>query len=336
MRRDDTVLPIVLRLTPVTFPWRALPLCLAFVVAGAVVIVRRGELRVARAFFGGALAYAFHWTFVLGGPYWLAVGWALVFAAASTVMFPLFLRVLQRVADEADRRRWPWVFAVFGPISTSWVYGGPLPPMAALRAAFVVNVVFVAAVLWQLGRSYRQTGAIGRRRLRWVVWGMWIGTVPVAVADLAGAVEPAIARWHDVAMMTEVAIPLAILIAIVRANLLDIDRVLSATAAYSTLCVVALAIGLIGIPRLAWVASETMGIDPAHGQLLLSTLTAVAIVPAAGRLRPRIERALFVERHALQEGIARVLDELGHHQAVDPLPGAREQRRGSVALPELV
>jgi class 3 adenylate cyclase len=337
VRRGDVVLPIRLPLTPIAFPWRALPLSLAFVVAAAVVIVRRGELRVTRAFFGGALAYAFHWTFVLGGPYRLALAWAVVFAVASTVMLPLLLRVPQLLIYDDDRRRWPWAFAVFGPVSTSWVYGTPLPPGPSLRAAFVLNVLFIVAVLWELGRSYRRAGAHARRQLRWVVWGLWIGTLPVAVADVATSFAPAIGRWHDVAMMTEIAVPMAILIAIVRANLLDIDRILSATAAYSTLCIVALAAGLAVVPRLAGAASATLGIDPGHGQMLLSVLTAVAIVPTAGRLRPRIERVLFAERHALQERISHLLEELGRcHGPASLLSRASDGLHGLVAPERLV
>lgn len=311
VREGGMLRPRTLRLTPVAFPWRMLPLSLGFVTAGLIVLLRRGDTRVARAMFGGALAFAFHWTFVLGGPPWLTVAWAALFAAASTLMFPLLLRVLQLLPDDGDRRRWPWVFALFGPVSTSWLFGGPLPPRTALQAAFLINVLFVVAVLWQLGRSYRQAGPVGRRQLRWVVWGIWVGALPVAVADLAGLIVPALAAWHDVAMMATVAVPFSILIAIVRANLLDIDRVLSATAAYSALCVAALAAGLAVVPSLAGAVSAAVGLEPARGQLLLSVLTAAAVVPLAGRLGGRLERMFFRERFALRERLGQLLADLG-------------------------
>ena len=90
--------------------------------------------------------------------------------AASCVMLPLVLRAVlifpAEVAPPGGRVPWwPWLFAVFGPISSSWVYGVPFPPEVGFRAVFAVNVAFIVTLLAVLTRNFRRAGPIGRRQL---------------------------------------------------------------------------------------------------------------------------------------------------------------------------
>ncbi|MBW2372358.1 MAG: GAF domain-containing protein, partial [Deltaproteobacteria bacterium] len=105
-------------------------------------------------------------------------------------------------------------------------------------------------------------------------------------------------------------LPLSLVISVVRFNLFDVDRLLSAAASYNVLAVVLGAGALILVPRIAEAASGLVGIDPGTGQVALSLMLAAVAIPAHQRLRPQIDRVFFKERYALDHGIAELLPTL--------------------------
>src|SRR6185369_6607456 len=123
-----------LQLTPVPFPWRAIPVTLGFMVCGSLVLWRRRGAAIGRSFFVAALLYGLHWNFFFGGSAPVTYAWLTIFALSSTVLYPLLLWPIFVLVQDAGVRpggmpRWPWALAVFGPISTGWVVGVPLPPL---------------------------------------------------------------------------------------------------------------------------------------------------------------------------------------------------------------
>jgi len=308
-------------LVPVAYPWRMLPLTCTAVVTGALVLARRRRAPIASNVFLLAIAYGLHWTFFFGGRVWQTYAWEVIFLCASVVMLPLLLRAAlifpPEVAPAGGRVPWwPWAFGLFGPISASWVFGLPLPPETGFRAAFAVNVAFIVTLLAILTRNFRRAGPLGRRQLKWLVLGMYLGTVPVLLADVVAAVAPSLWRLHDLVAIAEIVVPLSILIAIVRANLFDVDRLITVTAVDSVLSVFLLAAALFGVPLLADVVSSAVKLDPGIVQPLLSVGVAACIVPGHRFFQPRIERILFRERHALRAGVEALLRDLGG--ATDP------------------
>jgi class 3 adenylate cyclase len=97
--------------------------------------------------------------------------------------------------------------------------------------------------------------------------------------------------------------PLALLIAIVRYNLLDIDRLISATLSYNTVLVIFAGIALGVVPSLSQAAAAAVGMNASVSQLGLSLLLAAVVIPSQRRLRPQIDRIFFAERHRLEEGL---------------------------------
>ncbi len=319
--RDGVAGATTIALVPVAYPWRVLPLTVTLVITAALVVLRRRGVRVARGFFLLAVAYGLHWTFFFGGPTVQTYAWVAVFAGASTVMLPLILRTLlvfpAEVAPPGGRLPWwPWLFAVFGPVSTSWVLGMPLAPEAGFRAVFAVNVAFIVAALAVLTRNFRRAGPHGRRQVKWVMLGMYLGTVPVLLADAVGAVVPSLWWLHEPAVIAEILVPLSVVIAIVRSNLFDVDRLITGTAVYSLLSVILLAALLFVVPQVAWAVSKAGGMDPRIVQPILSVVVAAGLVPGHRLLQPRIERVVFRERHALRSGVDVLLWELA--EAVGP------------------
>jgi len=67
---------------------------------------------------------------------------------------------------------------------------------------------------------------------------------------------------------------------------------------------------LAAVPPVAGAVSEAGGLNQSAVQMLLSIAAAAAIVPGYRLLRPRIERVLFRERHALRAGVEALLREL--------------------------
>jgi class 3 adenylate cyclase len=186
----------------------------------------------------------------------------------------------------------------------------PLPPELALRVYLLVTAVFIVTLLGLLTRSFRRAGPVGRRQLKWVVFGIYIGTLPVLGIDVFAVYNPSLWRFHDPAVAGLGLIPFCVLIAIVRFNLFDIDRLISVTAAYTILSVLLVAGALTLIPRLSQSVSSIIGVDPATGQLVFSLLLAAVVVPGQRYLRPQIERLFFAERYALEQGVDHLLREL--------------------------
>jgi class 3 adenylate cyclase len=96
----------------------------------------------------------------------------------------------------------------------------------------------------------------------------------------------------------------------VRFNFMDIDRLISSTAAYTVLLVTLVGAMLTLAPWLTGLLGTAMGADSQVGQLTLSLLLAAGLVPAERHLRPWIERLFFPERHRLQQGVERLLGTL--------------------------
>ncbi|MBM4267842.1 MAG: hypothetical protein FJ144_14730 [Deltaproteobacteria bacterium] len=338
-QRNEVRAQTTLALTPVAFPWRAIPVTLGFAIAGAVVLFRRQGAEIGRAFFVAALLYGFHWNFFFGGAPSITYAWLVVFAIASTVLYPLMLWPIFVLVRDAGTRpgrlpAWPWVFAAFGPISTGWVVGVPLPPLFSLRAAFLVTMLWLACALVVLTRGYRRAQPLARRQLRWVVYGLYVGTAPLLAANFVLAIRPELWWLYDVANLATVLIPICFFVAIVKFNMFDVDRLISSTTAYSVLSILLIAGLLTIVPWLANLLSVGLGTDPTQTQMALSALLAVSLVPGGRALRPRIERIFFAERHALEQGVDALLRDLDRGETPEGLLEVLGRRLDELLRPE--
>ena len=100
---------------------------------------------------------------------------------------------------------------------------------------------------------------------------------------------------------------------------LDVDRLISATAALTLLGVAGVGGFALVVPRMAAAASGAVGVDPATGQAALSMALAALAVPGYRLLRPQIDRRLFGAQHALGERFARLRAELSDCGGVEEL-----------------
>lgn len=329
-----------LNLSPLASSWGMAPVTFGFAAMAVFVLLRVPGSRLARAFFATCLTYSLQWTVFYGGPYVQTYAWAVIDSYSSLLMFPLMLRVLFLFPEElaptgARMPLWPWLFGIISPISTSLRFGVPaLPPTFALQAYFAVTALFLVVLLVVLTRLFRRTGPFGRRQLKWVVYGLYVGSAPVLIADVLTTFEPSLWRVHDVALISLALIPLCVLIAIVRANLFDIDRLINATATYSLLLVLLTGIVLLLGPRFAQAVSSVTGIQSTSGHILFSLGLVVAATPLYRYLRLWIERVFFPERYALAHGVHQLLAELPICPDTQALLALTSQRLAALLQPE--
>src|SRR5262249_53082930 len=147
-----------------------------------------------------------------------------------------------------------------------------------------------ATVLVLVSRAYHRSDAIGRRQIRWAALGFYAALIP-PISILALVAVHALLRsewrgfqpflWPSYAFA--VLFPICFLIAIIRYNIVDVDRLLSATATYNLLLVVLVAIGFVLVPRVGELSSVLAGVDARIGQAAVSLLLAAVVVPAHQR-----------------------------------------------------
>src|SRR5581483_6436323 len=125
-----------------------------------------------------------------------------------------------------------------------------------------MNTLFIITLLVLLTRHFRRAGPVGRRQLKWVVYGFYVGTLPVLATNVVTALVPSLWWFHEISMIAPVLIPICLCIAVIRFNFFDIDRLISATAVYSILSVLLIGGALLGGPQLVRAVSGAAGIEP--------------------------------------------------------------------------
>jgi class 3 adenylate cyclase len=322
-----------LQLDPVPLPWRTAVLSFAFAAIGIFGFRRARGSPASRAFFLAAVAYGLHWHAFPGDgadANRLAL-WTL--ALAPAVAGPQCVRVLLLFPEEsASRSRTaryaPWLFALNGPALTSWVFGTPLLPSLGQPLALAGNVAVIAALLALLARGYARSGAFGRRQLRWALLGFYLGLAAPLLAAGVALLIPRLWWLYHVSLCSAVAIPLCLFVAFQRDHLLDVDRLISAAASYSLILGAALAVLLAAAPAASAALAEATALDPETSQILLAVAVAPLVGLAQRGVRPRLERALFPERRALERGAGQLRVEVQRCQRpgdVLALLGARLQ-----------
>jgi class 3 adenylate cyclase len=296
---------VLLALPEVPFAWRTTLFALGFVVPGALAFWRARGFPPARRLFLFALGYALHWTYFWGGsrPQTLAAMAAFTlgpmlagpFALRALLSFPLETASHGRVARFA-----PFLFAALGPGPVSWAFGVPFSANWGMRITTAGSALWVVAALSILTWNYRRSGATGRRQLKWILVGLYLAAAPPALAAAATLIEPGLAWLYEASLLSVICLPVALFVALGRDHLYDVDRLISASATYTLLSVLATAGIGIAVPRVARLLA-VFG-DPDVVQAGLSIAVALALVSVRRWLAPRVQGVLFRERVALEQG----------------------------------
>jgi signal transduction histidine kinase/CheY-like chemotaxis protein len=294
--------------------WPLLPLSLAWAGTAIVALVRAPATRAVQLAFPAMMCIGIYSaTYVTGATVTLAAASAVRLLALGLGL-PLSIRMASRFVERARppawARGWPWALVGVGGLVFAAEYGYPIPPAVAWPALVAGLAAFWVTLFAVVASGYRGADAVGRRRWKWVVLSAFTSGVPQVVAAVATALDAGAFRFLVVSQLAFVTTPVALVISIFRYNLLDVDRLLSATATYLVLLLLFVGGVLALVPRAARAVAELLEVDPGTAELVVFVLLAVLVLALGQRLRPLMDRWLRAEQRALEEGIGRLLRDL--------------------------
>nr|HVZ48142.1 hypothetical protein [Gemmatimonadaceae bacterium] len=287
---------------------------IAYALAAIVIFLRARPTPGARRMVSGLAWYSLFYGVVWDGP-----GWA--YLATVAIALPVGLatpvaltRAFLSFPEEAGtygpaHRWWPFVLSPLGPALMSAIYGFPAEPPIGTAAIPVIVVVWIFALLGALAVNYRRSGPVGRRRVKWVVYAAYLGGfINLIVIPAQGGFDNPLAQqapmWTRLALTgTSLLFPGALLIAMLKFDLFDIDRILGATVGYNMLGVVVVGGGFIAVPPLTSAMASTLDINPSVSRTTITLVLAMAVIFAERRVRPYVDRAFFKERFALEQAM---------------------------------
>jgi signal transduction histidine kinase len=340
--RDGAILTIDVPLMPLSWPGIEepptaipLPLRLAAVLLGLVVLLRRPSDRAARLFF----LFMYVWFLGLPGSlattrpthqlaeivvpwlFWPAVGLQEVgFALGLTLLLHLFL-VFPR--EKAFVRRHPGaivglyaLYPTLTVVNVLWSWGDPLAfwgrqiwlvPHVPYAVGLAVGAVTGAV------HSYRTApDPLARQQAAWIAWGLTLALAPLLGLALIATVLPdvSLSDWWRIPALTFVLFPVSVAIAILRAHLWDIELVLRRTLVYGALTGAILLLYAAAVALTGLLLHAIGGADLAVA-LLGAAAVAALFQPLRERVQRGVNRLLYGERESPYDAVAR----LGHRLA---------------------
>ncbi len=315
IERDQQELRVPIFLSARAFPWRTVPLTLGLGFAAFFALTRGQGRRSARAFALGALTYSFYWLLQFGGPVWQTRLGLLLFLGAGALFLPLTLgaalAIPERVSSLRERRPyWVWAFAVVIFFNLSWLLDWPFRGEIGVRLLVLTYLTFSILLFFILGRNYRAANAKGRRQLKWVILGFWIGLGPPVFGALVTAADPSLRWLYELSLIATPAIPICILIAITKDSFLDVDRLLTTTLVYSVLIPVGLGTFVTAGETLADQLAEVAGLDHTTALWIAIVLISGLIQPLSRIARPFLERIVARDQLRLRAALRNVVSEI--------------------------
>jgi signal transduction histidine kinase len=310
-----------LEMRPFAVPWLRVPFLVMWTLVAALLLLRsprtpvvqRGAIAIGGVMICQALFF--------GGPRWQTSASVSIFFFAPLLFYPLGMRWIGDFPGREFLSRrmpglifWSWFTGVIW-VAGKLLYltGTPFPsqhlPVVVSGLDAIGLMPFVATMTW----NYLHADAVGRRRLKWAAYGGWIAAFAMISALAAPVLNPDWPWFEETLGIAGVVggiMPIGFLIAIAAYNLLDVDRLISATASYTLLLAALFALTLALVPRFSVIFAGLAGLDAVTTQLFLSVLLAALIVPLNRRLRPRLDRFFFPEQRALESGVEALLGEI--------------------------
>jgi class 3 adenylate cyclase len=300
--------------------WPRLAASVVFLLTAAVFVLRGPMTLLTRSIVCMLTSWAFLFCCTFAGPLWLlymsllvqmaGVSGSAVFGLRTTLLFPHGM-----VPSSRWMRALPYAFAVLGPLDVERVEALVMPRELAHRLCFALYVGLLVANAVLAARNYRRASPLERRKLKWLLWAVWIASSLSVLTALIAIAQRGLSLQYYVALSSMVLIPLALLISITRFNSFDIDRILSATASIWLLVGGATLVIMLASPTLTDWLSHAASMNPAAAQTLVSGVVALLAVFIGRRLVPWVDTKLFVERAALQAGLATLLRDAGKAHA---------------------
>ncbi len=286
---------------------------LAWGIAAILILARAKQTATTRAFHRAMAASAVLYTVQFVGPlalgfFKIAIGFILVNAT-----WPLLVLAYLAFPEEASvlrgwNRVWPWIFLPIGIPAFQNIYALPWPSHQSTLRGMIVTLTFLGTLVAALTYNYRRSGPLGRRQVRWTIYAVYLGTLLTTIVyGLLGTsvpFQPYAPLWARLLMMfASASFPISVMIAILRYDLFDIDRVLGATVGYNLLGVTVVGGGFYAVPLLTDTMTHRLDVDPTTGRTGITIALAMLVITAERRLRPQVDRLFFKERFALEQAM---------------------------------
>jgi class 3 adenylate cyclase len=310
--RFEAEAPLVSR----TRYWPRLVASAAFVGCAIVLFAARGV---------GPVRILFAYTYLLTGLFLACVfaGSRLenaaalaVHAVSLAVIGPLsllgFMRLDPTAHDAGPERHFAWLFALFAVFDLSRFNGVPFSPAAGALGLGLLVGPFFAVSAFVLLRAYRNSDETARRRLKWVFLGIYLALVVAGIPELFAAGRPEAGTLLAVSISGIGLLPMCVLVGIVRHNFLDIDRVLSATAAITLGFGALFVLTQFALPPFAAALARDSGLHEASIRVVMIVLLIAVLVPAASFLARGVDRLFFASHLALEHRISQLIQRLSH------------------------
>jgi class 3 adenylate cyclase len=194
---------------------------------------------------------------------------------------------------------------LLGPLGGSRFYELFLPRSIGVPANAVAEALLFVLLVAIGTANYRRADAVGRRQLKWISLALYLAVVFPLIAVVLAAYDVRFVSTLIISMASLALIPLAMLIAVWRDNLFDIDRLIGATALHSLL--------LGALCAFAWLEGaliDGLGLAPHTARTLLAAGACGVLAPLYLVLKPRVERIFPNEQQRLASGMIGVLAEL--------------------------
>lgn len=199
------------------------------------------------------------------------------------------------------------------------VPGAETPEWLGLIAFVVFGSLFVsiAGSLASLFVRYRRAGSLQRAQLRWVLWA--VGIVFAALILSQPWVPPSELTFvqslvQNLVYLSYVLIPLAILVAVLRYRLYEIDRIISRTVSYALVSLFVIVVYLLVVTSVHWIFPDLQEVGVA-----LATLAAAALfLPVLRWVRRLVDRRFDRERYDAEK----VVDAFGEQLRTDLDPNS--------------
>ncbi len=220
------------------------------------------------------------------------------YCLSAGLFVPLTINMCKLIADLPgwSQALWPWVFAVEGCFTLMMFLGGPVPPPYGF---LVHSLMLLVAGLWALsiiGNGLRHTTSRRvRLQLSWILLGASIFLISIVLAWLAIWVTDSQTgrTWYGLALnWATLTVPVAIVIAVLKADLAEIDRTAVLTATWAiVVSALALMFEFVLQPSVGFVAAS-IGLEESAGQTILVVAGALSAPSLRQRIQPFVDTLL--------------------------------------------
>ncbi len=317
--RDGERRTTELQLHPYRVPWFRVPLILSWVgVATLILLSSPGTLQT-RLLFASFASFSVLMASFIGGSRVQSVAHQLVFLTMGPVSVALLVRwIISFPAEVADRDRpsvWWCAVALLHPlVRVSYVFGGPLPPESVPPLAIAVDVLICAVVTGLLTANYLRATPIGRRRVKWLLYALYLClAVFVASAALPALGLPIPATDYPSLLtftfLAGVLVPAGLYISTRRYDLFDIDRAIAITGGHTLALLAAVALAVVMRPALT-PAFVWAGASESAAQLAAPLLFLVFVPPLGNRLTRAFRAVFYPERTRIERDLGLLVSDV--------------------------